>query len=86
VPLLAPVLTVVFVTLIINVLKVFDIVFIIGQSAGANQKYSDVLAVSLYSAFGNQQYGLASAIGVILVLAVIPMMVVNIRRFRREQR
>src|SRR6266851_2425949 len=86
VPLLAPVLTVVFVTLIINVPKVFDIVFIIGQSAGANQKYSDVLAVSLYSAFGNQQYGLASAIGVILVLAVIPMMVVNIRRFRREQR
>ncbi len=86
VPLLAPVLTVVFVTLIINVLKVFDIVFIIGQSAGANQKYSDVLAVSLYNAFGNQQYGLASAIGVILVLAVIPMIVVNIRRFRREQR
>lgn len=85
VPLLAPVLTVVFVTLIINVLKVFDIVFIISQSAGANGKYADVLAVSLYNAFGDQQYGLASAIGVILVLAVIPMIVLNIRRFRSQQ-
>jgi ABC-type sugar transport system permease subunit len=84
-PLLAPVLLVVFVTLVINVLKVFDIVFVIEQSAGANGKYGDVLAVSLYQDFGNQQYGLASAIGVFLVLLVIPAMISNIRRFRRDQ-
>jgi len=85
-PLLAPVLLVVFVTLVINVLKVFDIVFVVGQSAGANQKYADVLAVSLYNNFGQQHYGLASAIGVILVLLVVPAMAFNIRRFRRETR
>ncbi|HVW81128.1 MAG TPA: ABC transporter permease subunit [Mycobacteriales bacterium] len=84
-PLLAPVLLVVFVTLVINVLKVFDIVFVIEQSAGANGKYGDVLAVSLYQDFGDQQYGLASAIGVFLVLLVIPAVVSNIRRFRRDQ-
>ena len=86
VPLLRPVLVVVFVTLVINVLKVFDIVFVIQQTAGANGKYADVLAVTLYDAFGNQNYGLASAIGVLLVILVIPAMISNIRRFRAEQR
>jgi alpha-glucoside transport system permease protein len=85
-PLLAPVLLVVFVTLVINVLKVFDIVFVISQSAGANGKYANVLATKLYTDYGNQQYGLASAIGVFLVLLVLPAMAFNIRRFRREQR
>jgi ABC-type sugar transport system permease subunit len=85
-PLLAPVMVVVFVTLVINVLKVFDIVFVMEQGAGANGKYADVLAVSLYQAFGNQRYGLASAIGVLLVLLVIPAIASYIRRFRREQR
>jgi alpha-glucoside transport system permease protein len=84
-PLLAPVMVVVFVTLVINVLKVFDIVFVMEQGAGGSGKYADVLAVSLYQAFGNQNYGLASAIGVLLVLLVIPAMAFNIRRFRREQ-
>jgi len=84
-PLLAPVLTVVFVTLVINVLKIFDIVFVISQEAGGNGKYGDVLATQLYQAYGQQHYGIASAIGVILVLIVIPFMAFNIRRFRREQ-
>ena len=84
-PLLAPVLLVVFVTMVINVLKVFDLVFIISQSAGANQKYAQVLATQLYQSYGNQQYGLASAVGVILVLLVLPAMAFNIRRFRKDQ-
>ena len=83
--LLAPVLLVVFVTMVINVLKVFDLVFIISQSAGANQKYAQVLATQLYQSYGNQQYGLASAVGVILVLLVLPAMAFNIRRFRKDQ-
>jgi alpha-glucoside transport system permease protein len=85
-PLLAPVLVVVFVTLVINVLKVFDIVFVISQSAGANGKDANVLATELYSQYGNQQYGLASAIGIFLVLLVLPAMAFNIRRFRKENR
>lgn len=84
-PLLRPVLIVVFVTLVINVFKIFDIVFVMQQSAGANGKYADVLAVSLYNAFGTQQFGLASAIGVILVLLVVPAIVANVKRFRGDQ-
>jgi alpha-glucoside transport system permease protein len=85
VPLLAPVLTVVFVTMVINVLKIFDIVFIISQSAGANGKYANVLAVELFDDYGTQRFGLASAIGVVLVVVLLPAMAFNIRRFRREQ-
>jgi alpha-glucoside transport system permease protein len=86
VPLLSPVILVVLVTLVINVLKVFDLVFIISQGAGANGKYANVLATQLYDAYGNQQYGAASAIGIVLVLLVLPAMAFNIRRFRREGR
>lgn len=85
-PLLTPVLLVVFVTLVINVLKIFDIVFVISQGAGANGKYADVLATQLFNAYGQQKYGIASAIGVLLVLVVLPFMALNIRRFRREQK
>ena len=84
-PLLTPVLLVVFVTLAINVLKVFDVVYVLQQVAGGSAGVADVLAVTLFRDFGNQQYGLASAIGVLLVALVIPAMVLNIRRFRRDQ-
>ncbi len=46
VPLLAPVLAVVAVTLMINVLKVFDLVFIIAP--GSSQDDANVLALELY--------------------------------------
>lgn len=83
-PLLAPVLTVVFVTLVINVLKIFDIVYVLQQQAGSSAPKAEVLATDLYREYGLLHYGLASAIGVILVLIVIPFMLINIRRFRRE--
>jgi alpha-glucoside transport system permease protein len=86
VPLLAPVLMVVFVTMVINVLKIFDIVFVIGQTAGANQGYATVLAVQLFNDYGNQQFGAASAVGIVLVILVIPAMIFQVYRFRKDQR
>ncbi len=85
VPLLSPVLMVVFVTMLINVLKIFDIVFIIQQAAGGDARYANVLAVQLYTDYGNQKFGAASAVGIVLVLLVIPAMLFQIRRFRRDQ-
>lgn len=86
VPLLMPVLLVVFVTMVINVLKIFDLVFVIQQSAGANAKYANVLSTQLYADYGNQLYGAASAVGVVLVLLVIPAMIFQVRQFRKDQR
>ncbi|MFE2423698.1 carbohydrate ABC transporter permease [Streptomyces hokutonensis] len=85
VPLLAPVLAVVVVTLMINVLKIFDLVFIIAP--GSSQDDANVLALELYrKGFSEGQPGIASAISVFLLLLVIPVMLFNVRRLRREVR
>lgn len=84
-PLLAPVLVVVLVTLVINVLKVFDLVFVIAP--GSVQDDASVLALQMWrvSFGGASDYGLGSSLSVLLFLLVLPAMIVNIRRFRREQ-
>ncbi|MFI1539507.1 carbohydrate ABC transporter permease [Streptomyces anandii] len=85
VPLLAPVLAVVAVTLMINVLKIFDLVYIIAP--GSSQDDANVLALELYrKGFSEGQPGIASAIAVFLLLLVIPVMLFNMRRLRREVR
>jgi alpha-glucoside transport system permease protein len=85
VPLLAPVLTVVFITMVINVLKVFDIVLAVAPASV--QDDASVIALSMWRvAFtGENDFGLGSAISVLLFVLVIPILVLNIRRFRREQ-
>jgi alpha-glucoside transport system permease protein len=86
VPLLSPVLLVVFVTLVINVLKVFDLVFVIAP--GSVQEEANVLALQVWQvAFGagGGDQGLGSALAVLLFLLVLPAMVFNIRRFRGDR-
>ena len=83
-PLLAPVLTVVFVTMLINVLKIFDIV--IAVAPGSVQDDANVIALAMWrTAFSGQlNLGLGSALAVFLFLLVIPVLAVNVRRFKRE--
>src|SRR4029450_3906732 len=84
VPLLAPVLTVVFVTMLINVLKVFDIV--ISIAPGSVQDDATVLALSMWrtAVGGSNAFGRGSAIAVFIFLLVIPILALNVRRFQRE--
>jgi alpha-glucoside transport system permease protein len=84
VPLLAPVLSVVFVTMIINVLKVFDLV--ITLAPGSSQDAADVIALAMWrESFGGvNDFGVGSAIAVFLFVLVIPVLALNIRRFRSE--
>ncbi|MEV7613554.1 sugar ABC transporter permease [Streptomyces sp. NPDC089799] len=84
VPVLAPVLAVVLVTLVINVMKVFDLVFVIAP--GSVQDDANVLALQLYrTSFGTDaDQGLGSAIAVLLLVLVVPVMLYNIRRLRKE--
>lgn len=86
VPMLAPVLTVVFVTLVINVMKVFDLVWIIAP--GPVQEDAAVLATRMWqvSFGGGRDQGLGSALAVLLLALVVPAMIYNLRRFRRSQR
>jgi alpha-glucoside transport system permease protein len=84
VPLLAPVLSVVFITMIINVLKVFDLV--IALAPESTQSNANVIALAMWrTAFGGtNDFGTGSAIAVFLFLLVIPVLALNIRRFKRE--
>jgi alpha-glucoside transport system permease protein len=84
VPLLAPVLSVVFITMIINVLKVFDIVYALAPQS--TQADANVIALAMYyTAFqGGGNFGVGSAIAVFLFLLVIPVLALNIRRFKRD--
>ena len=85
VPLLAPVLSVVFITMIINVLKVFDLV--ITLAPGSSQNAASVIALAMWrTSFGGiNDFGVGSAIAVFLFVLVVPVLLLNIKRFRREQ-
>ncbi|RNE62172.1 ABC transporter permease subunit [Cryobacterium tepidiphilum] len=84
-PLLSPVIIVVFVTLIINVLKIFDLVYVIPP--GASKPAANVIAVEMWrvSFGGGSNQGLGSALAILLLLLVLPSMIINVKRFREER-
>jgi alpha-glucoside transport system permease protein len=73
----------VFVTVTIGVMKIFDIVYV---TTNGNFK-TNVIGNEFYNQLTtNNNYGTASAIVVMLMLAVIPIMVYQVRNFRAEER
>jgi alpha-glucoside transport system permease protein len=81
-PLLLPTVAVVSTTMVITALKAFDIVYVMTSgnydtNVIANQMYKEL--------FTNNQPGRASAIAVVLLLLIIPVMAINIRRFRQQE-
>src|SRR6266700_2423860 len=78
-PLLMPTITVVATTLVIFALKAFDIVYV----TTAGNFHTDVLANRIYKELylaGN--FANSSALAVILLIAVIPVLIFNLRQFR----
>jgi alpha-glucoside transport system permease protein len=79
VPMIAPTLTVVTITMIINILKIFDVVYV---NTGGNF-HTSVIAQAFYDQlFTFQNYGLGSAWAVVLTVAILPVMIINLRRIR----
>ena len=82
VPQILPTITVVVTTMIINVLKIFDIVYVM---TGGNYG-TDVIANRMYTEmYTNYNPGRASAIAVVLIAVIVPVMIFNIRRFREQE-
>jgi alpha-glucoside transport system permease protein len=83
VPSILPTIVVVATYMVINSLKVFDIVFVMGN-AELNQ--TEVIAERMIRWFFiGQDFGKGAAIAVVLFIVVIPVMVWNVRRFREEE-
>jgi len=80
IPLLTPTIIVLVTTMVVFVLKVFDIVYVMtngnfGTEVIANRMYKEM--------FQFRNFGRSSAIAVVLLLLIFPMMLLNLRRFKR---
>jgi alpha-glucoside transport system permease protein len=81
-PLLLPTLAVVSTTIVITALKAFDIVYVM---TGGNFD-TQVMAQSMITQmFTFQNFGRASAVAVVLLISIIPVMALNIRRFQAQE-
>jgi len=82
IPMMGSTIAVVATTMVINALKAFDIVYVMtsgnyGTDVMANQMYKQMFL------FNN--FGVASAVAVVLLIAIVPVMLINIRRFRIQE-
>ena len=82
VPIILPTITVVVTTMVINVLKLFDLVYVMtGGNFG-----TDVIANRMYTEmYKNFNVGRGTAVAVVLVLAIIPFIYFNIKRFLAQE-
>jgi alpha-glucoside transport system permease protein len=69
-------------TIVIFTLKIFDVVWVMtGGQFGTH-----VIATQFYrQSFTNRNSGFGSAIAIVLLLAVVPVMIYNVRQFRRRE-
>ena len=82
-PMLSLPISIVTVWLFINVIKVFDIIYVMTQ--GGPGTSSRVIAYSMYKDTFGGSPGLGAAVAVIMLLLMIPVMILNIRRFKSER-
>jgi alpha-glucoside transport system permease protein len=83
-PLLSLPMAVVTVWLTINVIKLFDVIYVLTRGGPGNS--SEVIATQMYDElFVNGEGGYAASIAVVMLILVLPLMVWNISRFRSER-
>ena len=83
VPSIAPTIAVVTTYMVINAMKVFDIVFVMGNAEANGTEVIAERMIKWFFVSGNEGYG--AAIAVVLFVAVIPVMIWNVRRFREQE-
>src|SRR5215207_866466 len=81
-PLLAPTIAVVATTIVIYALKTFDVVYVMTSGNFGTEVVANRMIRELFT---NGQQGRAAAIAVVLFAAIVPLMVLNIKRFREQE-
>ncbi len=82
-PLLLPTIFVVGTTIVITALKSFDIVFTVTNGNFGTDVIAREMWQQMFTFPGN--FGRASAVAIVLLLAIIPFMAINVRRFREQE-
>jgi alpha-glucoside transport system permease protein len=83
-PMLSLPISVVTIWLFINVIKVFDIIYV--MTGGGPGSTSRVIAFTMYEeTFANGRPGYGAAVAVVMLVLIAPVMVLNVRRFRTEK-
>jgi alpha-glucoside transport system permease protein len=83
-PMLSLPLAIVTIWLFINVIKVFDIIYV--MTGGGPGTSSRVIAFTMYEeTFSNGKPGYGASVAVIMLVLLLPVMILTVRRFRSER-
>ncbi len=83
VPMLSLPISVIAVTLTINVIKLFDLVYV--MTGGGPGNASNVIGVQMYQQFSARNFDYSATVAVVMLVVLLPVMIFNIRRFRSER-
>jgi alpha-glucoside transport system permease protein len=84
IPMVSLPISVLAVTLLVNVVKLFDLIYVL--TAGGPGVKSRVIAFTMYNdSIPGGQFGRGAAVAVIMLILLIPIMAYNIRRFRSSR-
>jgi alpha-glucoside transport system permease protein len=81
-PTISSTVVVVWTTVLITVWKVFDIVYVTTGGAGETQVVAQQMVTEFFT---NSNDGVGAALAVILFVAVVPILIVNVNRFRAQE-
>jgi alpha-glucoside transport system permease protein len=83
-PMLSLPISIVTIWLLINVIKVFDIIYV--MTDGGPGSSSRVIAYTMYNeTFRNDRAGYGAAVAVIMLILLLPVMILNVARFRSSR-
>ena len=81
IPMVSLPISVLAVTLLVNVVKLFDLIYV--MTNGGPGTASRVIAFTMYQeSIPGGQFGKGSAVAVIMLILLVPIMLYNVRRFR----
>jgi alpha-glucoside transport system permease protein len=84
IPMLSLPISIVSIWLFINVIKLFDIIYV--MTGGGPGTSSRVIAFTMFEeTFPNGRPGYGAAVAVVMLLLLLPVMIFNVRRFRGER-
>ncbi|MDQ3782819.1 MAG: sugar ABC transporter permease [Actinomycetota bacterium] len=81
-PSVASTITVVWTTTVITVWKVFDIVYVMTGGFDGTQVVAQQMVQEFFT---NRNNGVGAALAVLLFVAVIPVLIINVKRFREQE-